>query len=502
LKVAKLLLFEDKAVNRIRIFIDPHLTATHGPEIHWTWRLLLTGIGWAWEEAPPDSACDLAFVSEPANAPTARLCIRANPNAWKQPAEHRFGQIDSHNGLSYPVFGGESPVSHLIEVSADRVTCQRDLIFDVFWLVTGQEERYWSKDKHGFFDLTGTVLLQEQVLRQALASQISAWLERSLCRLACPPPKPRWPHGKRAAAGVGHDVDYPEVKRWLEPLRILLRQGSQGVGPALAVLTGQRHHWQFAAWVELEKRLQTRSAFYFVPRQGSLLEYATGTPDSFYDVTAPRFRQLFHYLADEGFEVGLHASYLAFQSPGKFAAEKQKLEEASGQPVVGNRHHYWHLNPTDVEETLLVHEQIGLKYDTSLIHNRYVGWRRGFSQPFFPFHQALRRELKTLQIPTAWMDDQLFGQRADNPGDRLKILGDLANRAAEQQGCLLIDIHDYVFDNILFPGWTQTYAQLWEYLLSRQDFWFATPAQIAEHWTTRYEAIIRSSQGLNQGMSW
>ncbi len=487
-------------MNKLRIFIDPQLAVTHGPEIHWTWRLLLAGIGWAWEEVSPDSPCDIAYVSELEKAPLARLCIRANPNSWKQPSEYRFGQMGSYNGLSHPIFTGENPAAYLVEVSADRVICQRDLIFDVFWLATGQEERYWPKDKHGFFDLTGTALLQEQVLRRALASQISIWLEKSLCNLGYPPPRPRWPHGKRAAAGVGHDVDYPEVKRWLEPLRIVLRQGSRGVGLGLAVFTGQRHHWQFEAWVELEKRLQTRSAFYFVPRQGSLLEYAAGTPDSFYDITSPRFRQLFRHLADEGFEVGLHASYLAFQSREKFAAEKHKLEEASGQPVVGNRHHYWHLNPDNVEETLLIHEQVGFKYDTSLIHNRYVGWRRGLSQPFFPFHQALRRELKTLQIPTAWMDDQLFGQRADNPGDRLKILCDLADRACDQQGCLLIDIHDYVFDEALFPGWTQTYAQLWEYLLSRQDFWLATPAQIAEHWTTRHETIVQASLGLNQGV--
>jgi hypothetical protein len=379
------------------------------------------------------------------------------------------------------------------------VICHRDLIFDVFWLVTGQEERYWPKDKHGFYDLTGTVTLREQVLQQALASQIGLWLEKKLLDLGYPPPMPRWPHGKQAAAAVGHDVDYPEVKRWLEPLRIVLRRGWQGVSPALAVLAGRRSHWQFSAWVEMERRLQTRSAFYFVPRRGSLLDYATGTPDPFYDVTSERFQNLFRYLTEEGWEVGLHASYLAYQSREKFAAEKRQLEEASGRPVVGNRHHYWHLNPNDVEETLLIHEQIGLKYDASLIHNDYMGWRRGMSQPFFPFHQAQRRALKTLQIPTAWMDDQLFGLRAHNPGDRLAVLRALVSRTAEQRGCLLIDVHDYVFDDALFPGWAQTYHHLWEHLLEREDFWIGTPAQIAEFWTARHVALVQASRGLGEG---
>lgn len=487
-------------MHRLQIAIDPRLTETHGPEIHWTWRLLLAGIGWAWEEVSLDRPCDIAFAINPADVPNARLCIKANPAAWQQPSASRLNQVIRNNGLAYPLFANEENGGFPLESSAGRLICHRDLIFDVFWLATGQEERYWSQDKHGFFDLTGTVIQREKVLPQALASQISLWLEKSLLNSGCPPPTPRWPQGKRAAAAVGHDVDYPEVIRWLEPLRIVLRQGRRGLGPALEVLAGRRTHWQFAAWIALEKDLQTRSAFYFVPRQGSLLEYAAGTPDTFYDVASPSFHQLFRNLAEEGFEIGLHPSYLAYQSREKFAAEKQKLEEACGQPVIGNRHHYWHLNPANIEETMLIHEQIGLKYDTSLIHNRYLGWRRGLSQPFFPFLQAERRELKTLQIPTAWMDDQLFGLRSDNPGDGRELLRSLADRAAEQQGCLLIDIHDYVFDECLFPDWTLAYRQLWEYLLMRGDFWFGTPAQIAQHWTARHQALTQGSLGLGQGI--
>ncbi len=487
-------------MSRIRIAIDPYLSKIYGPEIHWTWRLLLTGIGWAWSEVAPESDCDIAYVSNVTVAPHARLCIQANPLAWQQPAGHRLERIAGQNGLSFPIFTGDDYDGQPTQSSDGRIICRRDLIFDVFWLATGQEERYWPQDKHGFFNLTGSIILQEKILHQALASQISGWLERSLLELGCPPPTPRWPQGKRAAAAVGHDVDYPQVIRWLEPLRIVLRQGRRGLSPALEVLMGRRSHWQFAAWMELEKSLQTRSAFYFVPRQGSLLEYATGTPDTFYDVTSAPFRQLFRHLAQEGFEIGLHPSYLAYQSREKFAAEKQKLEEACGQPVVGNRHHYWHLNPANIEETMLVHEQVGLRYDTSLIHNRYLGWRRGLSQPFFPFLQAKRRELKTLQIPTAWMDDQLFGLRSDNPGDRRELLRSLADRTAEQGGCLLIDVHDYVYDDQLFPDWAYTYSQLWEDMLARGDFWFATPAQIAEHWIDRYRNLIQASHGLNQAM--
>lgn len=143
-----------------------------------------------------------------------------------------------------------------------------------------------------------------------------------------------------------------------------------------------------------------------------------------------------------------------------------------------------------------MHEQIGLQYDTSLAHERYAGWRRGLSWPFFPLHQRERRELKTLQLPTAWMDDQLFGHRPDNPGDRRARLRALADRVAEQGGCLLVDVHDYVFDDALFPGWARAYRELWGYLTARADFWIDTPGRVAAHWIARHAAITRASRGL------
>jgi hypothetical protein len=227
-----------------------------------------------------------------------------------------------------------------------------------------------------------------------------------------------------------------------------------------------------------------------------LLEYARGTPDPFYDVRSERFRELFRDLADQGFEIGLHASYRAFESKERFAAEKRTLEEASNQEVHGSHHHYWHLHPEDPVSTLLIHQQLGLVYDGSLVHERYLGWRRGFCWPFFPFHQKSRREIGTLQLSTAWMDNQLFGHQADNPGEPADVLRVLADTAARQGGCLHIDVHDYVFDDVLFPGWARAYRELWQYVTEQNDFWIETPNRISDYWTQRHRSIVAASRGL------
>jgi hypothetical protein len=455
-------------------------------------------MGLAWHQVSPTEPCDVAYVQAPADSPLARLCIQANPTAWADRAKP-LQRIAQMNDLLYPVYQDDHAKPTLYR-TADRVICERDLVFDLFWLVTGQIEQFLPQGKHGFWVLTEEAPARA-ILRQALGSRLIRWLERQLRELGGYPAVPPWQANYGAAACVSHDVDYPQIIRWLEPFRILARRNGQGLPLALEVLRGKRTHWNFRAWVAMEQRLQVRSAFYFVPRQGSLWERATGTPDPFYDIASPPFRDLFRFLQAEGFEIGMHASYRAFTSLAKLVAEKQYLEAVSGVTVVGNRHHYWHLNPHDVEETLWFHEQAGFCYDASLFHDRYVGWRRGLAQPFFPFHQRQRRELKTLQIPTAWMDDQLFGQKEANPGDRWEIVRQLADTVLEHQGCLVIDVHDYVFDDQLFPGWRQTYQALWEYLAQQRKVWFATPAQVAQHWRERYVWLIKASEGLTLGLS-
>lgn len=483
-------------MHTLRLAVDPSLEKHYAPEMAWAWRYLLTGAGYAWHVCKLDEPSDIAYVADPQRAPYARLVIQATPRLWARRSAPRLAGVAAIDGFAHPLYHGERADERLIVGEQGRLIIARDIVFDVFWLLTGQEEAHVPKNRHGYVDLTGTPYLRDNVLRQGLASGIGARFEHLLGELGIPPGVPRWPHSKRAAAAISHDVDYPEVVRWLEPLRVLLRQGVRGLPAALDVMTGKRHHWQFDSWLALERDLGAQSVFYFVARQGSLREYALGTPDSFYDIRAPHFRALFRTLIDAGCEIGLHSSYRAYASIEQFEREKRLLEEVTGVPIVGNRHHYWHLDPVNPEATLAIHEQLGFSYDTSLAHDRYVGWRRGSCWPFLPFSQQERRELRTLQLPTGWMDSQLFLQRDANPGEPDEVLRALADQTAAQGGLLLVNVHDYVFDDVLFPGWSATLRRLWEYLRARSDFWMAAPAEIAAHWHARYRRLLASSVGL------
>lgn len=487
-------------LRRIRIAIDPRLKERFAPEICWVWRYLLTAIGLPWEEVDIDSSeYEIGYFLNKESVNKCLLFIQADYNYWSKKESFRFSRLGKSGEWRYPIFESEIEPSEFLYTDNNRLFFKRDIIFYAFWVLTGQQEKFYSRDKHGHIISRGRDQFLGEFNRLALASNIGCNLEKEFIKLDFKPEFERWPAGKKFAACVGHDVDYPEIIKWLEPLRLISRFGARGIKSAVSLIVKGKDYWNFQFWVDMEKLLNTKSAFYFTARQGSLCEYIRGTPDPFYNVQAKRFRELFKYLREEGLEIGLHASYNAFRSPGKFAYEKAFLEEASGEKICGNRHHYWHMDPRSPEDTLLMHEQVGLLYDASLIHERYIGWRRGSSWPFFPFHQQQRREIRALQLTTSWMDDQLFGHKSDNPGENHQILCALSDLARNQGGCIFIDVHDYVYDKDLYPGWLDVYRKFWEYINQVQDSWKATPKQAAEHWVNRYNLILGSSLGLRGG---
>jgi hypothetical protein len=471
-------------VKVLRVAIDATL-APYRPEITWILQTLFAGLGYAWSEVQFGEPCDLAYGTAP--PPAARCFWPASPERWRARHDRGLEDVVETEGRLRFRFHGEP---------ADSGGAH-DELFDAFWLASGLAERRWPRNRFGFFRIEGSRLHAAGVFRKAPVSALAHRLQRVLEPQVGPPGFPRWPGGARAAACAGHDVDYPEVKRLVEPLRALRRLGGRGAAPAVELLLGRRHHWHFDGWTRTERELGMRSAFYFVARPGSLLEYALGRPDPFYDVGDARYRRLLSSLAGSGFEVGMQASYEAYRDQAVFRAEKAKVEEVLGAAVFGNRHHYWHLNPADAEDTLLIHEAAGLLYDSSLAFEQTIGWRRGLTWPFFPYSHRLRRPIRTLQLQTAWMDDQLFGYAAHNgSGSRQALIGELVETARAQGGLLLADMHEYVFDPVLFPGWAKTWFELFGGLAADTDFHLARPVDLARHWTTRADAIAKASLGL------
>ncbi len=483
-------------VQRVTVSVDRRIGGAARDDIVATLRLVLSTVGFAWEEVDPDASppADLAVAVRPGSR--GRVTVPVDLDRWTSPGSWRLAGVADVGGWTVPWYEGEDRPTRVVVCDGSQAVVARDVLFDVFWQATGQDEQHADRNQHGHVIWRPEREADGAARRVPVASALITRLGDVLAAATGITPTPKWPGGARAAACLTHDVDYPEVIRWLEPARMMARFGPRGLGPALQVLRGTRTHWHFSSWMNLECTHGVLSAFYFVPRQGSLVEYARGTPDSFYDVTAPGFRALLRHLDTEGWEVGIHASYRAYESRDRFRAEKERLEVDGGVHVVGCRHHYWHTNPTDPEETLAIHQDIGLEYDSSLAHDRYLGWRRGLCTPYQPYDARRHRQLTLVELPPAWMDDHLFGHQRLNPGDPHDLLDGLLGTTIEHGGCLTVDVHEYVFDDVLFPGRRRLYEWLVRRLVDRGDVWVALPREVARHWRDRSDHLARQSVGL------
>jgi hypothetical protein len=274
---------------------------------------------------------------------------------------------------------------------------------------------------------------------------------------------------------------------------VLLQRGVRGLRLSRDIALGRSHFWTFREWVEFAARHGTRPAFYFMARKGSLVQYALGTPDDFYDIGSARFGALFRELRESDCEIGLHASYHAHRSADMLLAERKRVEREAGVSGIGNRHHYWHVDPTDPNETLRCHEMAGLRYDSSLGLEFHPGFRRGICHPFRVFHAGERRALDIPQLPPAWMDDhfdrRLLSNGITDPESAARALLDVAR---ETGGVAIVDYHARGMNREYYPRygpWLERFAEA--HLDSSLSC--MTPAEICDDWLTHERRLTERS---------
>jgi hypothetical protein len=462
----------------VRVAID-RAAAPQAPELTYVLRTLLrtAGLSWQFEWAESTTGdVDIAYGEVARDRAHVRIPRAPWPLA-NAPAMDPAGVVP-FGALPLLRFAGESPRPL---TGGDIIDFPVDVLFGCFWWLTGAREATWRRDKVDNLHLDDHLIRREGLLARPLASLLAEHLRRHFESRGFKPRTPPWANGNKSAAfAFTHDVDYPEIIRWIEVPRILLMRRSPRL--AFDVATGRSHFWTFREWVDFTAELGTSPAFYFMARQGSLLQYATGTPDDFYDVGSRRFRDLFAELSDQGCEIGLHASFHAHRSVDQLRNERERIESVAGVSGIGNRHHYWHLDPADPNETLRRHEQAGLSYDSSLGLEFYPGFRRGMCHPFRAYHAGERRELDIVQLPPAWMDDHFDRRLAQNGiSDPTVAALALVDAARQTRGTVVVDYHSRGANGAIYPRYGPWLMQFVREQLG-SDVHFDTPRSLVDGW--------------------
>lgn len=467
------------------VAIDPGLCPWR-PEVEWTLRTLLhvAGHGASFRVTENGSA-DLYYGR--GSGVTAAICLPWGGGHFGFQGLIMPQRVEREGRIPLLSFGGA-------ERPAARTDAEfsRDIVLASFWLLTNPVETLVPRSRFGDLDFSDSIHARERLFEIPLVSIWAAALRRRLAEVGRPGRPLPWSSHGEPVFSFTHDVDYPEIIRWIEAPRAMARgRGSL----AWRVMTGASHFWTFREWVDLAEEFGAKPTFYFMARQGSLRQYALGTPDDFYDVASPRFQRLFGELREAGCEIGLHASYHAHRRAALLKGERARLALAAGVEVRGNRHHYWHLDPDGPHDTLRKLATAGFDYDSSLGLEYYPGWRRGICHPFRPWHPGLRREIDIVELPPAWMDDHFDRRRLQNQiADPDACAAGLLAQAEEVGGAVIVDYHSRGMNADFYPRygpWFSAFAR--RHLAS--GWQFATPGSLAQAWKQHTAVLDGAARG-------
>ena len=235
--------------------------------------------------------------------------------------------------------------------------------------------------------------------------------------------KPEWPEGKPFAVCLTHDVDdvsYFSFRQSLRPLTAPFNGLNNAqdklkrlINLAFYALRAFKNQFFndplhcYERWLENEKEFGARSTFFFWPGWKNVTKHHWTDP--YYDLndrvifdgnlcTVAEMIQEIHC---RGWEIGLHASWYAYNDVDELKVQKNALEKTLGYPVCSIRQHYLHY---DIRITPRVHAAAGFKFDSTLGFNNNIGFRFGTCYPWNLFDFGSQKKLPILEIPLIMQD--------------------------------------------------------------------------------------------------
>ncbi|MEJ2101993.1 MAG: polysaccharide deacetylase family protein [Desulfobacterales bacterium] len=248
---------------------------------------------------------------------------------------------------------------------------------------------------------------------------------------------PEWPEGKPFAVCLTHDVDdvsYFSLRQSLRPfsapfkgfditqdkLKRLFNLGFNALRACKNQFLNDPLHC-YERWLKIEAKFGAKSTFFFWPGWKNVTKHHNTDP--FYDLndrvtfdgSKCTVTEMIREIHRRGWEIGLHASWYAYNDAEELKLQKNALEKALGSPIYSIRQHYLHY---DIRITPRVHSAAGFKFDSTLGFNNNIGFRFGTCYPWNIFDLGSRKKLPILEIPLILQDvamlNPLKGMRIDS----------------------------------------------------------------------------------------
>jgi len=261
---------------------------------------------------------------------------------------------------------------------------------------------------------------------------------------------------KEFSVCLTHDVDkvYKSYQYITHFIRSLRKKDFRRSRYHLFSIFKSNPYWNFDRIIKIENKFFVKSTFFFLNES---IKFNIFKVDNWklsvgnYRVDRyPKLREMICWLDRNGWEIGLHGSYNSFIDISLLRKEKTCLEKIIGHEIIGIRQHYLKLN----DNTWKIQENAGFKYDASFGFTQKVGFRDDKIYPFSP-HRV--NNYKFIVFPLAIMDLPLM-----NIANYWDVFLEIIKLAQKNEGLLVINWHQRVFNEVEFPNYSKTYIRIIE----------------------------------------
>lgn len=299
------------------------------------------------------------------------------------------------------IFGDEQ-----FSVSDDQISIGLDIIGSMFFMLSRWEEiANTSRDHYDRFSAKDSVAFKFNFLLRPVVDEYCELLRVLINQFDCQFDRPSEPKARiRYTCDVDHIVD-PSTSNIYGLTKSLLRTaiGKYPSRPIVSTLKrylrGENAYDCFDYIFKSLHHKNIEGAFYFITGGNSQF-------DGTYDFMEQDVSILLQKISQNGFEVGLHPSFMTYKDSEQTKLEFDKLRRHAEQVSIhqdlwGGRQHYLRWDP---EITKRNWEKAGLSYDSTLGYADHVGFRAGTCRDHKLFDPIERREVNLIERPLMLMD--------------------------------------------------------------------------------------------------
>jgi hypothetical protein len=369
------------------------------------------------------------------------------------------------------LFGGVAELAQIITREKDSVIINADIIASSFYFLSNwQEYTCKNKDHYGRFPYAESIQFKLGIIDKPIVNYYFDILKTAL-EIAYNKPiiNPDWV-GKPFAVCLTHDIDECESAWKQGSYRELIRGNVFSPFKLISKKVFANDDWfNFQTILDIEKRYDANSSFYFLPRQC----VQNGIKNADYNIRHPKFKKVFETIRAHGSEVGLHGSVGTHDNTDALRADKSQI----GFPVSGGRFHFLLYDAVQSPEVL---QKANFIYDSSLGFAEHYGFRNSICHPFTLFDIKNDQSANVLEIPLVMMDRTLSSYLKSGKVDAVEKTATLIAEIEKFGGCFTLLWHNQYFSDYKYSGWREVFEKILQ-LCKEKNGWLSSGQNIANY---------------------